>query len=118
MPLPDISNLTSLTNLANGIPDLANLKLDNVNINIKVEGPYAVAIEELAKTIREISAGQPAEIKAELWKQYLDAITPWNNLGTTLVHALLDPITKAIQDALNKRLNITTVNTASTTPVK
>lgn len=49
--------------------------------NTSIHGPYedlAIALIDLIKTVIE---GQPSEVRAELWKMYLEDMHNWREFG-------------------------------------
>jgi hypothetical protein len=52
--------------------------------SVAIHGPYEDLGLAICALISKAMEGQSPEVRATLWKQYLEAIAPWHQLGVKL----------------------------------
>lgn len=81
MPIPETTATPTPTNTA-----LAAVltEIQKTGGSVAIHGPYEDLGLAICALISKTMDGQTPEIRATLWKQYLEATAPWHQLGVKL----------------------------------
>ena len=66
------------------------------SVNVSVQGPYEAAIIEGFRLLEKIIDGQPPDVKATLWNNWLTATQPFHDVSV----ALMSKVATAIEGLL------------------
>lgn len=75
---------TSATPVANTALAALLAEVQKAGGSVAIHGPYEDLGLAICGLISKAMDGQPPDVKATLWKQYLEATAPWHQLGVKL----------------------------------